>query len=589
VRALAPKRLFSALTAATLAVASIANAASAAPQRIVTTTTASTDVTQTFADVSPDDPLYGYVEEVYARGIMTGYTCGTLAELPCDSQNRPYFRPDLTVVRGQMAKAVSLAVGRLAVLPTSPTYSDVATTNIWFPYVEHLTYEGLVSGFDCAATKPCFKPFDTAERGQFAKLVAFAFAPGFAASGQTYEDVPPTNPFYAAVEDVTAHAWMSDYACDPAHGDPCVGPDNRPYFHPSGPLTRGEMARALSLVPLSARIDVRASDGSRSVQFGNVHVGTQSAAHDVTIYNVGRAPMGLGAITATPYSSDYSFDASLCGFGLDVGESCIVHATFTPSSGGNRDSSVSIVSTAINADTGSFSVHGAGVVGSDTTPPAVGATRLDITPSQTAGTTVLVTVSWPAATDTSGIGRYQLQERKGTGSWRNVTLATPTSRSVSVALAPATKYAFRLRATDVVGNTSAWQTSTGHRLTVLQETATPLSYVGSWQHATATGAFGGSVKFAQTNGAIARLSSAGSSVALVSTRSPARGLAEIWVDGSKLAGVDLYSTSTSTRSVVWSSTGWNSVPRRIELHVLGAKNAASSSNRVDLDAILILT
>jgi hypothetical protein len=39
------------------------------------------------------------------RGVMSGYPCGGPGE-PCDEENRPYFRWNAQVTRGQAAKIV---------------------------------------------------------------------------------------------------------------------------------------------------------------------------------------------------------------------------------------------------------------------------------------------------------------------------------------------------------------------------------------------------------------------------------------------------------------------------------------------------
>ena len=65
--------------------------------------------TQTFRDVTFDNPFYDYIERVASRGIVSGYTCGAPGE-PCDTQNRPYFRQNNDAPRGQIAKIVYGAV-----------------------------------------------------------------------------------------------------------------------------------------------------------------------------------------------------------------------------------------------------------------------------------------------------------------------------------------------------------------------------------------------------------------------------------------------------------------------------------------------
>ncbi len=64
----------------------------------------------TFADVPADSPLFGFVEESARRGIIGGYACGGPGE-PCGAGNKPYFRPNRDVTRGQISKMLSQAIG----------------------------------------------------------------------------------------------------------------------------------------------------------------------------------------------------------------------------------------------------------------------------------------------------------------------------------------------------------------------------------------------------------------------------------------------------------------------------------------------
>ncbi len=66
----------------------------------------------TFEDVPKDHPFWLYIEQVYGRGIMTGYACsGCSASLPCvPPDNRSYFRPDAPVTNGQVARTIANAL-----------------------------------------------------------------------------------------------------------------------------------------------------------------------------------------------------------------------------------------------------------------------------------------------------------------------------------------------------------------------------------------------------------------------------------------------------------------------------------------------
>lgn len=59
----------------------------------------------TFQDVSADDPYYTYVETAYARGVLGGYSCGRSPAGECVAPaNKPYFLTGALTTRGQTAK-----------------------------------------------------------------------------------------------------------------------------------------------------------------------------------------------------------------------------------------------------------------------------------------------------------------------------------------------------------------------------------------------------------------------------------------------------------------------------------------------------
>jgi hypothetical protein len=112
--------------------------------------------------------------------VLSGYACGTPEE-PCDLQRSPYYRPNNNVTRGQLAKIIA----------------NAARFN------------------------------DPVPPGQ-----------------QTFEDVPPTNPFWTWIERLSSRGAISGYQCGGA-GEPC-GPANRPYFRHGNNATRGQISKIVS-------------------------------------------------------------------------------------------------------------------------------------------------------------------------------------------------------------------------------------------------------------------------------------------------------------------------------------------------------
>ena len=82
-------------------------------------------------------------------------------------------------------------------------------------------------------------------------------------------------------------------------------------------------------------------------------------------------------------------------------------------------------------------------------------------------------------------------------------------------------------------------------------------------------------------------------VGLVSTEAPNRGKAQVCVDPGTATQscntVDLYSSVTQPRSVVFSKAVIPATSHKVEVRVLGQKRASSTGTRVDVDAFTTTT
>jgi hypothetical protein len=94
---------------------------------------------QIFSDVSNRSIFYAYVQRMASRGYIGGYACGGtnpetgLAE-PCDATQRPYFRPNNTSSRGQIAKIVAQSRG-LATPAGAQRYADVPPDSTFYLWI----------------------------------------------------------------------------------------------------------------------------------------------------------------------------------------------------------------------------------------------------------------------------------------------------------------------------------------------------------------------------------------------------------------------------------------------------------------------
>ncbi len=140
---------------------------------------------QTFADVAPGSTFHWWIERLSTRGIISGYPCGGPFE-PCVAPlDRPYFRPNNNVTRGQLSKITSGAAGWTET-PTGQTFADAPPASTFYLYIERMAARGIIQGYPCGGPfepcvapmdRPYFRPNSDATRGQMSKIAALAFFP----------------------------------------------------------------------------------------------------------------------------------------------------------------------------------------------------------------------------------------------------------------------------------------------------------------------------------------------------------------------------------------------------------------------------
>jgi hypothetical protein len=190
-----------------------------------------------FIDVQPTDYFYEPVRYMYCANIVSGYGDNT-------------FRPYHNTTRGQLAKIVVLAEGWSLRNPPDATFVDVPVGSVFYQYVETAGAHGIIGGYPCGGLgepcdpqrRPYFRPNNNVTRAQITKMVALA--EGWELlnpPNPTFADVPPGSTYYRYVETAGAHGIIGGYPCG-GLGEPC-DPQRRPYFRPSNPATRGQIAK----------------------------------------------------------------------------------------------------------------------------------------------------------------------------------------------------------------------------------------------------------------------------------------------------------------------------------------------------------
>ena len=216
------------------------------PTPIATGTAAATAIacTLSFSDMDPSNPFYSQAMCLACMGMVSGYSDGT-------------FRPYNEITRGQLAKIVSNTAGFDNQIPQGQwSFTDVPYGSTFWMYVERLASGGVMAGYACGGpnepcdgeNRPYFRPGAGATRGQLTKIVSNAagYSDVIPEAQHTFADVPPASTFRLYVERLLLNrpGVMSGYPCG-GPGEPCDS-ENRPYFRPNNPLTRGQTSKIVA-------------------------------------------------------------------------------------------------------------------------------------------------------------------------------------------------------------------------------------------------------------------------------------------------------------------------------------------------------
>ncbi|HKP52889.1 MAG TPA: M14 family zinc carboxypeptidase [Chloroflexia bacterium] len=139
----------------------------------------------TFADVSPEDWFYLYVETAFKHGVVGGYPCGEGSEQRAESSkylnnllpsayrllpSSVCFRPGNNVTRAQLSKIIVSARLWPLLDPLEPHFTDVPRGSTFYTYIETAQAHAVVGGYGDGT----FRPDNEATRGQLAKMLYVA-------------------------------------------------------------------------------------------------------------------------------------------------------------------------------------------------------------------------------------------------------------------------------------------------------------------------------------------------------------------------------------------------------------------------------
>ena len=228
----------------------------------------------------------------------------------------------------------------------------------------------------------------------------------------------------------------------------------------------------------------------------------------------------------------------------------------------------------------------------DATAPVVSPPDVRFVPgSQIArsGPPVPLRATFSATDATSGVAATDLQRRTGGGPWSAVDTGSAVGTSATLLLAddPSTTQQLRARARDAAGSWSPEHPGGTFTIEPLQEDASAWSYASAWHVAVDASAYGGATRWANTAGALATLEFTGTDVALIAVRGPDRGVASVSIDGTLVQTLDLGASHSLPRDIVFAAHV-AAGPHVLQVRVSGSNGPASTGNRVDIDAAVVL-
>jgi subtilisin family serine protease len=190
---------------------------------------------------------------------------------------------------------------------------------------------------------------------------------------------------------------------------------------------------------------------------------------------------------------------------------------------------------------------------------------------QGGGFALPVRIEWPA----SG-GNYQLQRSRDGGAWS--TIANTNGTSVNSTSWPGSRYQFRVRS-----GAGAWKY--GASQVVVPVYPPDLSLSGNWTRTSSFSSYGELMVNSSQAGARATLNFQGRGVAWMASTGPSRGKANVFIDGSFVSQVDLYSGSNRARRIVFTHSFGGFGSHTLRIDVLGQPNGHPS---VNIDTILVV-
>ncbi|MFD4612339.1 N-acetylmuramoyl-L-alanine amidase [Streptomyces sp. NPDC058440] len=277
---------------------------------------------------------------------------------------------------------------------------------------------------------------------------------------------------------------------------------------------------------------------------------TGAGLSGTTYYTQGAITVGWTATTPSALIGAYEILVDGQPVTKAAGTATSAKATLTPGS--------HQVQVRATHQSGRTAVSAAATVVAETTAPTFPTKPALALRAGTVNTTAVpVTLSWKAADNTA------LKEVRLTAPAAATYGPTATSAALTAASGAATTWS--LTAYDQAGNTGTAAVS--GTPVIVQETAA--TKTGTWAGKSSASYLGGQSLGSSTKNASLTWTFTGRSVAWLVSRASTSGQADIYIDGTKAARVDLQSATTKYRDAIWTTNWPTSAKHTIKIVVVG--------------------
>jgi hypothetical protein len=120
-------------------------------------------------------------------------------------------------------------------------FPDVSPGSTFHDFVRCLACRGIVNGLSDGT----FGPNNPVTRGQLSKIVSNAAGFSENIGNNSFEDVPVGSTFHQFVERLFLRGIINGFNCG-GPGEPCVPPQNKPYFRPNANVTRAQTSKIVA-------------------------------------------------------------------------------------------------------------------------------------------------------------------------------------------------------------------------------------------------------------------------------------------------------------------------------------------------------